>query len=140
MLGLMILINGSLVMAQAPTDTEVPTTPIRARLQLDPVCMQNALDKRDNAIIAGLDAYHAFVKSGLENRRNELKTAWNITDVKQRREAIKTAWSAFQGAWRNAAKELKNVKKSAWQQFYKERKACGGVSDDKTSMSADANL
>ena len=39
-------------------------------------CVQTAIDGRDNAIIAGLDAYYPAAKTALQTRQATLKAAW----------------------------------------------------------------
>lgn len=91
---------------------------------VDLACMQTAVEKRDNAIMAALDTYSSGVKTALQTRRDALKAAWGITDKKQRRTALRAAWDAFQGTWKNATKALRGAKKDAWTQFNKDQRAC----------------
>lgn len=95
-----------------------------SRVTVDPVCVQNAVTKRENAIIAGVDAFSTTVKSALQTRRDSLVNAWSITDKNQRRAAIKTAWDAFRGTWKSASTALRNARKAAWAQYRTDAKAC----------------
>ena len=136
---------GAVALAQvtAPTTGAQPLgRQAQNKKSLDPVCMQNATVKRDDAIIAGLDTFSSSVKVALQTRRDSLKAAWAITDNTQRKTAIKTAWTAFQGTWKKTKQAMRNAKKTAWQQFRTERKACGSVviSNDQTGESVDAGL
>lgn len=129
---------------EAPASTPTPQPPASQatpqKKLLDPVCMQNAVEKRDNAIIAGVDAFAAFVKGALEIRRDAQKTAWTITDKKQRQIALKNAWAKFKGTWAKGLKKLRADRSAAWKKFYIDRKACGSNAplDDKTTESADS--
>lgn len=140
-----VALFGAVALAQVttpPTGTKPLGRQAQNKKSLDPVCMQNATVKRDDAIIAGLDTFSSSVKVALQTRRDGLKAAWAITDNTQRKTAIKTAWTAFQGTWKKTKQAMMNVKKTAWQQFRTERKACGGVviSNDQTTESVDAGL
>lgn len=105
-------------------------------------CMQTAVEKRDTAIITGLDTYYAKVKTALETRRTFLKTAWGIADRQSRRAALKAAWNAFKGTWKVAAKDLRAIKKSAWEVYRTDKKICGlqKNTDEPGSQSVDAQL
>jgi hypothetical protein len=104
--------------------------------------MQAAVDKRDTAIIAGVDAYSGIIKSALGVRKDALKTAWGMADNKERRMVIKKVWKDFKVTSEKARKDFKLAKRAAWDQFNQDRKACGssGASDDRTNVSADNNL
>jgi len=107
----------------------------------DPVCMQNAIEKRDTALIVGIDAYVAAIKTALTARKDALKAAWLITDKTQRRSALKTAWKNFRTARDQARKDWKSAKRTAWKTFYADRKACGKVtSEDWTTSGVDNNI
>lgn len=109
---------------------------------INTACMQAAVDKRDGAVIAGLDAYYPSVKSALEARRSALKAAWGLSERKARREAIRVAWDAFKGTWRTASKNLRNAKNAAWKQFNADAKACkvNPSAEGENGQSLDAGL
>ncbi len=109
---------------------------------VDIACMQQAIEKRDTAIISGLDAYYAVTEASLQTRKETMKTAWAITDVKERRTALKDAWKTYRETIKIARNSFKTAKKSAWQQFYADRKTCGtaGTSDDPANSSVDNTL
>ncbi|NCO23351.1 hypothetical protein COW09_01635 [bacterium (Candidatus Moisslbacteria) CG12_big_fil_rev_8_21_14_0_65_36_11] len=127
-----------LTAAKSATSTNAVRT--GNKLILDPVCMQNAVEKRDSAIITASDAYYTTVKASLENRKSALKTAWSITDRKERRSALKTAWTNFTKTKKTATITWRKAKSSAWKQFKLDLRACGSTaaSDDYTSEGADA--
>lgn len=109
---------------------------------VDAACMQAAVEKRDNAVMAGVDAYAAAAKSALAARRDALKAAWGLADAVQRKAALRAAEAAFKGTWRKAANALRSSKKAAWKQFYADRRACSGTaaSEDTMTESIDASL
>jgi hypothetical protein len=107
----------------------------------DVTCVQNAIDKRETAIIAALDTYHTAIITALNTRKTSLKAAWALTDRKARREAVATAWKQFRTDSNKLIRTLSAAKKSAWKQFATDRKACGRVpSDDLTGQGIDTNL
>lgn len=126
-------------------DTEghsASSTPPAVHKAVDLACMQTAVEKRDNAIIAALDTYSSGAKTALQTRRDALKAAWGMTDKKQRRAAIRAAWDAFRGTWKNAAKTFRSAKRDAWSQFNKDQRVCNGNAGDEPAggQGADAQL
>lgn len=159
LLGITILLSFAvmatgLVLAQTESPSPLPpppspspsssplVSPSPKTKNLDPACMQIAVDKRETAIIAGVDAYSVTARSALSARKDALKTAWGIADVRERRMALKKVWRDFKFTSEKARKDFKSAKRTVWDQFNKDRKACGssGASDDPTNVSADNNL
>lgn len=87
-------------------------------------CIKNAIDKRDTAIITGVDAYSTAVKNALSARKDALKAAWDKPDKKERQAALKAAWKTYKDTVKNARKDLKTARQSAWKTFGTERKVC----------------
>ena len=102
--------------------------------------MQAAVEKRDTAIIAGVDTYTASVKAALQTRKDAIKAAWALTDKNARNNAIKAAWTAFQGTWKKTSQGMKATKKTAWQTFRADAKACGQTGADSSGEGMDAGL
>lgn len=107
---------------------------------IDATCMQTAVEKRDTALMAGVDTYTASVKSALQVRKDAIKAAWALTDKTARNAANKAAWTAFQGTWRKASQAMKATKKTVWQTFRTEAKACGQTGADSSGEGIDAGL
>ena len=117
------------------------TTPRVIPPVFDVACVQNAIDKRDTAIIAALDTYHTAIVATLTTRKNALKAAWALTDRKARRAAINAAWKQFRADSRTAMRTLSTAKNNAWKQFRTDRKVCGKVpADEANGQGADTNL
>ncbi len=106
---------------------------------VDLVCMQTAVEKRDNAIIIALDTYYTNVKAALVARRDALKAAWGMTDRKARKEAIRNAWDAFKGTWKKERRALDVGRKAAWKEFNKDKRACNGQGEGE-DQGNDSNL
>lgn len=101
-------------------------------------CMQSAVEKRDNAIIDAWDDLHDDMTAALTERRDDLKSAWGLSDKKERRAAIKAAWKAFKAARKDAHKAFGAARKDAWKTFKTDAKACKGSGEETESESADA--
>lgn len=118
-------------LALSAAATDAPSSPrpspaVGARA-VDLACMQAAVEKRDNAIIAAFDTFSVTVKSALTTRRDALKAAWGITDRAQRRAALRSAWSAFHVARRTAFRTFRSARHSAWVRFRADARACRGT-------------
>lgn len=127
--GLFVLFLSAAVLGQTNPITNIITTtpPIRPSSNVDPVCMQNAIEKRDNAIITAFDKFSTTAKSALEIRKTELKNAWNLTNIQERRKAIREAWQKYRTTLRAARKEFRTVRINAWREYYKDRRGCSGT-------------
>ncbi|MEK7086856.1 MAG: hypothetical protein AAB935_01205 [Patescibacteria group bacterium] len=107
--------------------------------RVDLVCMQKAVERRDTAIIAAFDVFSFAIKSALQTRLEELKTAWSIENPTERKKAIKSAWEKYRTVVKSARQTFQGTRKTAWKQFNVDRKACGAAkSDDASSPTADA--
>lgn len=107
---------------------------------LDTACMQAAVDKRETAIIAGVDAYSSAVKSALSVRKDALKAAWAITEKAQREAALKAAWFAFRDAGKKTSGAMKDAKNAAWKTFKTDAKACRQSDADSEGQGTDMSL
>lgn len=94
--------------------------------KVDLVCMQTAVEKRDNAVIGAMDTFYNNVKTALTARRDAVKAAWGVADRDARKDAIRKAWKDFKGTWKSEKKALKKAKKVAWKQFKADKSTCGG--------------
>ena len=106
------------------------------RASVDLACMQTAVEKRDNAMIAALDAYHASWKAALQTRRDELKTAWGTQDKNQREDAIRAAWKKFRESKKSARDTFRTARKNAWKTFKTDARACRGQGSIDASLGA----
>lgn len=108
------------------------------------VCVQTALEKRENVIISAFDVFSASSKTALQARRDALKTAWSLTEKKARRAAIKKAWNDFTAVEKAARKTLNKARLTAWNQYRKDLKSCRSqeapVSDDYGSEGHESSL
>lgn len=102
---------------------EVTNTPPNQK-KIDLVCIQNAIEKRENAIIVAFDKKAVAIKAALEARKNALKEAWTKPTRKERLTARLAAWKNFRTAKWQIQKTYQTEVKSAWKTFNTERKNC----------------
>lgn len=89
------------------------------------LCMQNALDKRETAIIAALDVHNNSSKTAITNRQTGLKAAWNSLDRKTRASKRLTTYTAFRNEMTAAHIALRTAKTNAWNTFEDDTLKCG---------------
>jgi hypothetical protein len=109
-------------------------------ISVNPVCVVNAIDRREDSLIAATDQYASAMKSAFGERRSALDAARDIRNGTLRRDAIKAAWSTFNGDWKNATSVLRTAKKNAWAQYGTSIKACNTTPEDASYGAADQNL
>ena len=125
LLGLSILFSFLGLTLITPASAETTPPPKPAKPTIDLVCMQNAVAKRDNAMITSLDTYQAALKASLSKRRDGLVNAWKIEDKKDRTLAIKNIWVTF-GKERIAERyDYYKARVASWTTYRADRKACG---------------
>ena len=120
----------------ATSDSNVDVKVESNRGTVDLACMQTAVEKRDNAMIAAQDAYSASWKTALQTRRDELKAAWGIQDKKQREEAIRAAWKKFRESRKTGRENFRTARKNAWNTFKTDSKACKAQGNLDASLGA----
>lgn len=103
---------------------------------LNVACIQSALDKRENAIITAHNTYSGSITNALTARKDTLKTAWAKPTRQERRVARDAAWKTFKESHRSAHEGLRSTRKTAWNTFDVDMKACG-VSKEAHGESAD---
>lgn len=137
---LLVLAMALPVFGQTAALGAAPTTPERKTFNV--ACVQNAIEKRDSALISAVDASASTVKAALQTRKDALKTAWAKTDAKERRIAIRDAWKAYATSSKKAREDLRRARQSAWQQFNTDHRACGAgaAGEDGTGAGADTHL
>lgn len=127
--------------ALAETGTTTTTTPPAMEKKVDGACMQAAVEKRDSAMIAAVDAYYTAVKAALQARKDALRAAWGIADPKARRGASEAAWKTFKSGHKKVTSDLKKARRATWKQFGTDRKACHATgSEDSGSEGIDAQI
>jgi len=101
------------------TGTTTPATTTQV------TCIQNALEKRENALITGHDAFNTAIKTALQNRLANLKDAWGQTDKKVKQTKKTAAWKTFKTETQSAHTTMKTTRQTAWRAFDADMRACG---------------
>jgi hypothetical protein len=124
------------------SDTEMAAKTAESNKYLNVECVANAVGKRDDAILAGMDTYASTLRNLVMTRERDLKSAWQVTDRKARRTEITKVWNKYKTDIKYMQKRSNSLKGNAWKQYMIDRKACGtyATSDDYTSAGVDAGL
>lgn len=110
---------------------------------LDTQCVANAVEKRDNAILAGMESYYGTLRNLVVTRKTELKNAWlQFSDRKARRVEIARIWTKYRTDTRYMQRQSTALKNNVWKQYMVDRKTCGiyATSDDYTSVGVDSGI
>ncbi len=118
----LLLAGPVLAFAQTSTGT---TTGVTTATSTQVDCVNASLDKRENALIVGHDAFGASIKVALQKRLASLKDAWSQTDKKVRQTKRLEAWKAYKVDAQTANTSLRITRNSAWKTFDVDMKACG---------------
>ena len=124
-------------------DTEVAAKAAEAKKYLDAQCIVNALEKRDNAILTGMDSYASTIRNLVVVRGRELKNAWlQFSNRTARKAEIARVWTKYRTDIKYMARQSNSLRINAWKQYTIDRKACGiyATSDDYTSVGTDSSL
>jgi len=92
---------------------------------LNVTCIQNAIEKRDSAIITTHTVFSTSITSALTTRKDALKLSWAKPTREERSSSRKATYDAFKTAQKSTHETLRNVRKSSWSTFDTEMKACG---------------
>ena len=88
-------------------------------------CIQNALEKRDAAIITAHGTYNTSIVAALTARKDGLKSAWAKVTRAERKEARNGIWNTFRTSHKSAHEGLRTIRKASWSTFDIDMKACG---------------
>lgn len=101
------------------------TSTIKVGKAVDLVCVQNAITKREDAVMATIDTATTALKNAMTVRKTSLVAAWKIENRKDRNVAIKAAWSTFKTSIREINATRRTAVKTVWNTFKTERRVCG---------------
>lgn len=107
---------------------------------VDVACIQAALDKRESAIILSFDKKSMTVKTALDQRKTDLKSAWALSNLKDRIRARLTAWKNFKKVDYSSRTTYRKEVKSVWAQYKIDKKACNTRESDNESQGTDNSL
>lgn len=105
------------------TTTTVNATSTATTTQI--TCINAALEKRENALITGNDAFASSTKAALQNRLTGLKAAWSETNRKTRQDKRNATYRTFRTESQAAHTAMKTVRLNAWKSFDTDMRACG---------------
>ena len=88
-------------------------------------CIQNAVEKRDSAIISAHNTFSSSITNALTVRKDALKLAWAKPTRQERTPARKAAYDAFRTTQKSAHEALRSARKSSWSTFDTDMKVCG---------------
>jgi len=120
---IMLAISITLPVRADNATTASNTSPLIAS-NYNVACLQTAIEKRDNAMIATLTIYNGAIIPAISARADALKSAWGLANQNSRSAAIKKAWSDFLALEKASLKALKADKRVAWSQFRKDKAVC----------------
>jgi hypothetical protein len=133
----LFLIIAPLVLAQ---ENLTNTPSVTNQKKFDPTCIQNAVEKRETAVIAAYEKRVAAIKTALEQRKTALKEAWTKPTLRERVQALNRAWKNFRDARWLAQKTYNAEIRSAWQTFNTEKRACHVTESTGESSATDLAL
>lgn len=88
-------------------------------------CIQNAVEKRDSAIIVAHGTFNTSIVNALTARKDALKAAWAKPTRQERTSGRKVAYDAFKASQKSAHGALRSVRVASWNTFNTDMKACG---------------
>jgi hypothetical protein len=90
--------------------------------RVDNSCVAEAIEVREEALMAAFEEYYGSVYTALTERKTALVEAWNIDKVKDRTTAVKAAWKTWRTDNKTAHTQLRKDRKAAWDTFKKTAK------------------
>ena len=109
---------------------------------IDGACASTAVEKRENALIAGFDTFNTSIKDALNTRKVSLKEGWMKTTKSERNTTLRSGRQAFEKSSKSARTALRTVRQNAWASFKTDIKACGGTGMEEVapSMNVEATI
>lgn len=111
----------TIALAQS-NDGKTADAPPRA---FNAACAKTAIEKRDNAIIAAIDAFAAAFKNIVTQRKAAVMAAFDKTNQKEYKNAVKNAIKTFRVAKKAARRAYNETRQQAHKTFGNEIKTCG---------------
>ena len=104
--------------------TTTPVSPIGGGRNIDLTCMQNAVEKRENALKTARETYFNKINQAYDERKSALSNAWTIQDLRERQNKIREAWNTFRKNINLAKEEYKTTYNQILKTFNGDRKNC----------------
>ena len=87
-------------------------------------CVQSAIDKRENSLIAARQQYDADVVAAIAVRRDARKAAWSLDTAAKRDAAIDKAMAEFRKSHDKADAKFMSAVEAGRKQFNVDMRAC----------------
>ncbi len=102
--------------------------------KVDPVCLQNAVEKRETSLISALTTQHSAVIAAHMVRKDAIKEALLLPTKKEVNDARNLANKNFESAIKKARTEMKTTREAVWPAFRTEAKACGHIEMERATV------
>lgn len=117
--------------------TPPPLTPA----VVEAACMREAARIREEAIKTSLREFSDAMNGLLDERSQQIDKLWSMTDTKKRDNGLKSVWRSFGSAWRMLGIGMREDRRSAWDQYRKDKSDCGVPEDpEKGGLGADSQF
>jgi hypothetical protein len=89
-------------------------------------CIQNAIEKRETALINAHDIFNIAIKNALILRKDSLKAVWSVNSTnKVRNDSKKLINKIFKDSVQKAHNDMRTARTNAWSTFDADMKICG---------------
>ena len=105
---------------------------------VDASCVATAVAAREDSIMSAWVSFQADVTTLMEDRKEQLVSAWSIEDQGERRAKLKEIAKTIKSTKKETSKEYKDARKEAWEEFKSDAKACGGAEGSEASREMEA--
>lgn len=95
----------------------------------DAACVNTAIDKKDDALIASIAASKDSLTAAINARRDCQKSAINATDTSTQVDNVKACAKTFEETNKTITKNSKQERENIWNTYKEELKACNGSED-----------
>lgn len=106
----------------------------REMKKIDPMCMQNAVEKRETSLITALNTKHTSVITAHTVRKDALKAAFLLPTKKEVNDARTLANKNFESVIKSAQSGMKTTREVVWPTFRTDVKACGQVEMERATV------
>ncbi len=121
-----LLLLAPMVSQAHEDEEEVVTTSTKAKVgagkTLDYMCMGEAVEEREDALMDAWGEMSSSTMSALEKRKTALHTAWEKPVAKDRALAVAKAWKEWKASKKSFQTEFRKDRKAAWDAFKKTAK------------------
>lgn len=102
--------------------TSTSTTARNNTKTADIACMSDAIDTREDTLIAAWEEMSSSTVIALHKRHDNLVDAWSLTSIKERTLALVKTWKEWRTEKKTITAEFRKDRKAAWDEFKKTAK------------------